>query len=107
MMGSWCTDWTRKLLREWRTIFQVLTRLGRPVDVFVTYDGKRASDIALSKYAVRHLVATEVSSACVWFFPVSGVTMVAAQIDEKLSSMRTEPVEKGKPKRSGFFNNRA
>jgi chromosome transmission fidelity protein 18 len=32
-----------------------------PIDVFVTYDGKRASDIAISRYAVRHLVAAEVS----------------------------------------------
>ena len=29
----------------------------RPIDVFVTYDGKRAGDIAVSRYAVRHLVA--------------------------------------------------
>lgn len=33
----------------------------RPVDVFVTYDGKRAADLAVSRYAVRHLVAAEVS----------------------------------------------
>lgn len=32
----------------------------RPVDVFVTYDGKRASDLTVSRYAVRHLVAQEV-----------------------------------------------
>ena len=30
------------------------------VDVFITYDGKRAPDISLSRYAVRHLVAQEV-----------------------------------------------
>lgn len=35
-------------------------RACRPIDVFVTYDGKRAADIAVSKYAVRQLVATEV-----------------------------------------------
>jgi hypothetical protein len=33
----------------------------RPVDSFVTYDGKRAADIPPPRYAVRHLVATEVS----------------------------------------------
>ena len=33
----------------------------RPVDLFVTYDGKRAADIPPPRYAVRHLVATEVS----------------------------------------------
>ena len=31
-----------------------------PIDVFVTYDGKRSSDIAISRYAVRQLVANEV-----------------------------------------------
>lgn len=33
----------------------------RPIDVFVNYDGKRAVDIAVTRYAVRHLVAGEVS----------------------------------------------
>lgn len=42
----------------------VLTKtVGRPIDVFVTYDGKRAADIAVSRYAVRHLVAGEVSGS--------------------------------------------
>ena len=31
-----------------------------PVDVFVTYDGKRSSGIAISRCAVRQLVANEV-----------------------------------------------
>ena len=33
----------------------------RPIDTFVTYEGKRAADISVSRYAVRHLVAVEVS----------------------------------------------
>ncbi|EEB87858.1 hypothetical protein MPER_14618, partial [Moniliophthora perniciosa FA553] len=33
-----------------------------PVDVFITYDGRRASDIPISRYAVRHLVAEEVDA---------------------------------------------
>ena len=33
----------------------------RAIDVFVTYDGRRAADIAVSRYAVRQLVANEVS----------------------------------------------
>ena len=40
---------------------RVLMPVYRPVDTFVTYDGKRAADIAPPRYAVRHLVATEVS----------------------------------------------
>lgn len=32
-----------------------------PIDVFVHYDGKRAPDIAPSRYAVRHLITREVS----------------------------------------------
>ncbi|KAF7322486.1 AAA domain-containing protein [Mycena chlorophos] len=37
-------------------------RLDPPIDVFVTYDGKRASDIPVSRYAVRHLVASEIEA---------------------------------------------
>lgn len=31
-----------------------------PIDVFVTYDGKRAADITVSRYAVRQIVSAEV-----------------------------------------------
>ncbi|KAJ7444820.1 P-loop containing nucleoside triphosphate hydrolase protein [Mycena latifolia] len=41
---------------------QLTYRLDPPIDVFVTYDGKRASDIAVSRYAVRHLVAGEIEA---------------------------------------------
>ena len=40
----------------------LLMSVNRPVDSFVTYDGKRAADVPPPRYAVRHLVATEVSS---------------------------------------------
>ncbi|KAI6045547.1 P-loop containing nucleoside triphosphate hydrolase protein [Pisolithus marmoratus] len=42
---------------------QLVYRLDPPIDVFVTYDGKRASDIAASRYAVRHLIAAEIDAA--------------------------------------------
>ncbi|KAI6127764.1 P-loop containing nucleoside triphosphate hydrolase protein [Pisolithus croceorrhizus] len=42
---------------------QLVYRLDPPIDVFVTYDGKRAPDIATSRYAVRHLIATEIDAA--------------------------------------------
>lgn len=32
----------------------------RPIDVFITYDGKRPTDITVSRYAVRQLVSAEV-----------------------------------------------
>ncbi|KAI0072280.1 hypothetical protein K474DRAFT_1668042 [Panus rudis PR-1116 ss-1] len=41
---------------------QNMLRLDPPIDVFVTYDGKRASDIALSRFATRQLVATEIDA---------------------------------------------
>ncbi|KAH7911420.1 hypothetical protein BJ138DRAFT_925875 [Hygrophoropsis aurantiaca] len=44
---------------------QLVYRLDPPIDVFVTYDGKRAADIAVSRYAVRHLVATEIDAALI------------------------------------------
>ncbi|SCZ92034.1 BZ3500_MvSof-1268-A1-R1_Chr5-3g08294 [Microbotryum saponariae] len=42
-----------------------LTALGatsRPIDVFVHFEGKRATDIAASRYAVRHLVTREMEA---------------------------------------------
>ncbi|KAH0583568.1 hypothetical protein H2248_009191 [Termitomyces sp. 'cryptogamus'] len=44
---------------------QLSYRLDPPIDVFVTYDGKRASDIAVSRYAVRHLVAQEIDAVLI------------------------------------------
>ncbi|KAJ7157004.1 P-loop containing nucleoside triphosphate hydrolase protein [Mycena crocata] len=41
---------------------QLSYRLDPPIDVFVTYDGKRAADISVSRYAVRHLVAGEIEA---------------------------------------------
>ncbi|KAH7921370.1 P-loop containing nucleoside triphosphate hydrolase protein [Leucogyrophana mollusca] len=65
---------------------QLVYRLDPPIDVFVTYDGKRAADIAVSRYAVRHLVAAEIDAA-----------LIARQADA---------VEKGKGggAKSGFFS---
>ncbi|TCD63546.1 hypothetical protein EIP91_005292 [Steccherinum ochraceum] len=64
---------------------QLMYRLDPPIDVFVTYDGKRASDIAVSRYAVRHLVASE--------------------IDAKFIHREAEFVEKTKEtKKRSFFN---
>ncbi|KAG7448073.1 P-loop containing nucleoside triphosphate hydrolase protein [Guyanagaster necrorhizus] len=55
---------------------QLTYRLDPPIDVFVTYDGKRTADIAVSRYAVRHLVAQEV--------------------DAELTALQTDIIEKGK-----------
>ncbi|CAK5277317.1 unnamed protein product [Mycena citricolor] len=41
---------------------QLSYRLDPPIDVFVTYDGKRAADMPVSRYAVRHLVAGEIEA---------------------------------------------
>ncbi|KAG6855713.1 hypothetical protein H0H87_011701 [Tephrocybe sp. NHM501043] len=62
---------------------QLSYRLDPPIDVFVTYDGKRAADIAVSRYAVRHLVAGE--------------------IDALLISRAADVVEKGKRGKHDFF----
>lgn len=50
------------VLHLFRVNIPELMLIYRPVDTFVTYDGKRAADIAPPRYAVRHLVATEVCS---------------------------------------------
>ncbi|KAH9981098.1 P-loop containing nucleoside triphosphate hydrolase protein [Lactifluus volemus] len=62
---------------------QLVYRLDPPVDVFVTYDGKRAADIAPPRYAVRHLVATE--------------------IDAQLAVRHAEAIERTKTTKSSTF----
>ncbi|KAG8885565.1 hypothetical protein FRB97_000473 [Tulasnella sp. 331] len=41
---------------------QMMYRLDPPIDIFVTYEGKRPADMAVSKYAVRHMVAAEIET---------------------------------------------
>ncbi|KAG9010130.1 hypothetical protein FRB93_004792 [Tulasnella sp. JGI-2019a] len=41
---------------------QMVYRLDPPIDIIVTYEGKRPVDMAVSKYAVRHMVAAEIES---------------------------------------------
>ena len=53
---------------------QLVYRLDPPIDVFVTYDGKRAADIAVSRYAVRHLVAAEVRDSGLLYRGALGLT---------------------------------
>ena len=53
---------------------QLVYRLDPPIDVFVTYDGKRAADIAVSRYAVRHLVAAEVRDSELLYRGALGLT---------------------------------
>lgn len=36
----------------------------RPIDVFIHFEGKRAADVAASRYAVRHLITNEVCFLC-------------------------------------------
>ncbi|KAF5389958.1 hypothetical protein D9757_003561 [Collybiopsis confluens] len=62
---------------------QLTYRLDPAVDVFVTYDGKRASDIAVSRYAVRHLVAQEV--------------------DARISSHATDVIDKGRSGKHAYM----
>jgi len=59
-------------------------RLDPPIDVFVTYDGKRAADISVSRYAVRQLVAGE--------------------IDNALIARHADAIERSKTKPSNFFS---
>jgi len=63
---------------------QLSYRLDPAIDVFVTYDGKRAADIAVSRYAVRHLVAAEIEAV-----------LIARQADA---------VETGKGSKRDYFN---
>jgi len=53
-------DWTRRCFGGRPVRRGLISRISSPIDVFVTYDGKRAADITVSRYAVRHLVSGEV-----------------------------------------------
>ncbi|KAG6860581.1 hypothetical protein C0995_009630 [Termitomyces sp. Mi166 len=81
---------------------QLSYRLDPPIDVFVTYDGKRASDIAVSRYAVRHLVAQEVSLN---FYVVNCNVMIdiCSKIDAVLITRDADIVEKGKRGKHEMF----
>jgi hypothetical protein len=58
-MANWCIDSIRTFsILSFRR--NLTGPYESPIDVFITYDGKRAADIAVSRYAVRHLVAGEV-----------------------------------------------
>ncbi|KAF8328797.1 uncharacterized protein EI90DRAFT_3063580 [Cantharellus anzutake] len=54
---------------------QLAYRLEPPIDVFTTYEGKKASDIAASRYVVRR--------------------MIAAEIEQVISAWQNDVVEKG------------
>lgn len=60
----------------------------RPIDVFITYEGKRSADVAASRYAVRHLVTAEVGR-----HPCHDYTE-ALQIDEKRLKRQAEQTER-------------
>ncbi|THH10289.1 hypothetical protein EW145_g1444 [Phellinidium pouzarii] len=62
---------------------QLTYRLDPPVDVFVTYDGKRSGDISVQRYATRQLIAGE--------------------IDIQLIARQAEATEREKPTTAGTF----
>jgi hypothetical protein len=67
-----------------------------PIDAFVTYDGKRASDIAISRFAVRQLVASEVS-----------VSVFVVRVDKVRSRLKLAPLlDKSNRFRNGSPRNR-
>jgi len=71
-----------------------------PIDVFVTYDGKRAADISVSRYAVRQLVATEVCESVEYEITI----LTLPKIDAALVAKQADAVEKGKEDaRANFF----
>jgi hypothetical protein len=79
--------------------------------VFVTYDGKRACDIALSRYAVRHLVASEVSFFFLAHLPSLSISIVAhvdgaVQIEARIISRQSDGGHTQKPGKQSFFGKR-
>jgi chromosome transmission fidelity protein 18 len=50
------------VLPFWTPSLSLTVNCARPIDQFVHYEGKRAADIAPSRYAVRHFISQEVCS---------------------------------------------
>ncbi|KAH8117204.1 P-loop containing nucleoside triphosphate hydrolase protein [Phellopilus nigrolimitatus] len=48
-----------RLVQEKAEDGQLVYRLDPPIDAFITYDGKRSADVAIQRYATRHLIAGE------------------------------------------------
>jgi hypothetical protein len=96
-MVSCSMDLTRTL--QYSVTLHYADMTYRPIDVFVTYDGKRASDIPVSRYAVRHLVAAEVGlfsdfyvrKADHSFFQVDALILSRHAETKELSSSRKRP----------------
>ncbi|KAF8512266.1 P-loop containing nucleoside triphosphate hydrolase protein [Gautieria morchelliformis] len=76
-----------KFVQERAEDGSLVYRLDLPIDVFITYDGKRAPDVSLSRYAVRH--------------------MVAAEIDAELIVRQAEIVDRGSTNKIDFFKRKA
>ena len=74
-----------------------------PVDVFVTYDGKRSSDIAISRYAIRQLVANEVGTRIHWW---DNQFTFSPKIDARVSSRQADSASTSKPERKNLFGKR-
>jgi hypothetical protein len=67
----------------------------------VTYDEKKAADIAVSRYATRHLIAAEVSTTGKCLVICSKTFQIDAVVIEK----QVEAFEEStKPKVSSFFD---
>lgn len=67
-------------------------RLDPPIDVFVTYDEKKAADIPASRYATRHLIATEID-AMVIEKQAEAFEEIAKPSTSSFFSKRTLPAE--------------
>lgn len=80
-----------------------------PIDIFVTYEGKRPTDLAQSKYAVRHMIAAEVCPSCT-FTSYMLCLLIASpfKIEAECAARHAEAVDKtsGEKKVAAIFGQR-
>jgi hypothetical protein len=69
--------------------------------VFATYEGKRAADIAISRYATRHLVAGEVRPVPARYRPAIFMQS-SVQIDAQLIVRHAEAIERHQSSKIAF-----
>ncbi|KAM0788007.1 hypothetical protein ACM66B_006207 [Microbotryomycetes sp. NB124-2] len=74
---------------------QVVYKLEPPIDVFVHFDGKRATDIGPARYAVRHMVTREMDAELVR--RAEGGIEAATSATDILAAYKTKPASMAKP----------
>lgn len=71
------------------------------MDVFITYEGKRAPDVCVQRYATRKVIAGEVPSYIYYIW--QSIDSCATKIDAQLATRHADVIERGRAKTHDIF----